>query len=186
MLVLLLTNSCTQKLYMMYAGMHEPRVETTESLRKYMRKVKMTSDNVFTTQNIESFQNQLFFAGGSVPEALIFNKNLDNIIYRDTNECNAHAFSAILELDKNKTYQINDLVKFNDINAGLCDLEGNPTKITVNDNSDFLVVIYWAKFTGRLNKDHVNIWEKDAINNTNSNIQVVKINLDQLSFWENE
>ncbi|MDD3738146.1 MAG: hypothetical protein PHP31_02475 [Lentimicrobiaceae bacterium] len=186
-LVLLMTGGCKKigtKLLLVYSGAHEPRIETTESLRKYMQKKDMTSDNVFTTQNLDSFQNQMSLSGGGVPEVLIFSKNLDNITYRDTIlDCNAPAFRAILGLDKNKTYKINENFNFDDINTGLCDLEGNPTTITVDNNADFIVVIYWAKYVGKLNKEQVNVMEKDAIDNTNANIQVVKINLDYQSFW---
>ncbi|MGI6341834.1 MAG: hypothetical protein ACOXZ9_02495 [Bacteroidales bacterium] len=186
-LVLLITGGCKKlgtKLLMMSAGAHEPRIETTESLRKYMQKKNIISNNVFTTQNLESFQNHMSLSGGGIPEVLIFNKNLDNIAYRDSIlNCNGPAFRAILGLDKNKTYKINDHFKLDDINTGLCDLEGNPTKITVDNNADFIVVIYWAKYAGRPNKDQVNVMEKYAIDNINANIQVVKINLDFQSFW---
>ncbi len=182
-----MTGGCKKigtKLLMVYKGAHEPRVETTESLRKCMRKYDMITDNVFTTQNIESYVNQMTLSGGGVPEVLIFNKNLDNIAYRDTIlHCNAPAYRAILELDKNKTYKINENFNFDDINTGLCDIEGNPTTITVDNNADFIVVIYWAKYVGKLNKEQVNVMEKYAIDNTNVNIQVVKINLDFQSFW---
>lgn len=182
-----MTGGCKKigtKLLLVYSGVHEPRVETTESLRKCMRKYDMITDNVFTTQNLESYVNQMTLSGGNTPEVLIFNKNFDNIAYRDSIlNCNGPAFRAILGLDKNKTYKINENFNFDDINTGLCDLEGNPTTITVDNNADFIVVIYWAKYVGKLNKEQVNVMEKDAIDNTNANIQVVKINLDFQSFW---
>jgi len=37
---------------------------------------------------------------------------------------------------------------------------------------------------GRLNKDHVKVWEADAKANMNCNIEIIKINMDIQEWWD--
>jgi hypothetical protein len=54
------------------------------------------------------------------------------------------------------------------------------------DSADFYLLIYYTSWSGRLNKDHVKIWEDQARNNTNAKIRVYKVNLDFQEYWEAE
>ncbi len=166
-----------------YYGIHQPKVETAKSLEKYMRKKKIVSNNIFTTVNQEAMKKHIGISRG-IPEVLIFNKQGQGIVYKTPEQCNAFAFDVIVELDKQKTYPVNDTLSLDSVNVGLADLYGNPANIQIHDSADFLVVVYWARYTGRLNKNHVNIWEQDAQVNSKANIQVVKINLDMQAFWK--
>ncbi len=166
-----------------YYGIHQPKAETAKSLGKYMRKKKIVSNNIFTTVNQEAMKKHIGISRG-IPEVLIFNKQGQGIVYKTPEQCNAPAFDAIVELDRQKTYPVNDTLSLDSVNVGLADLYGNSANIQIHDSADFLVVLYWARYTGRLNKNHVNIWEQDARVNSKANIQVVKINLDMQAFWK--
>ncbi len=67
----------------------------------------------------------------------------------------------------------------------LHDLEGNRF-VGEKGNEDFHVFIYWAKFTGKLNDDHVKVWGKQALENKKSNIKVYKVNMDFQEHWGEE
>ncbi|MNV19167.1 hypothetical protein D3C71_1100200 [compost metagenome] len=51
------------------------------------------------------------------------------------------------------------------------------------EKADFYILIYWAVWTGKLNKDHVKIWEDLAKNNKNCKVKVIKVNLDLQEYW---
>jgi len=52
------------------------------------------------------------------------------------------------------------------------------------DKADFYVLIYWTTWTGRLNKDHVKIWEDSAYAKKQANIKVIKVNMDFQKNWD--
>jgi hypothetical protein len=56
--------------------------------------------------------------------------------------------------------------------------------MTLPNNADFYLLIYWNVWTGKLNKDHVKIWEDLARENKNCKIKVIKVNLDIQEYWE--
>ena len=54
-----------------------------------------------------------------------------------------------------------------------------------NEDYDFYVIMYWAKWTGRLNKTKIKDWIED-IDNANKNgfkIKIIPINTDIQDFW---
>ena len=54
-----------------------------------------------------------------------------------------------------------------------------PVTIEKAKETDFYLFIFWTRYSGRLNKDHVKIWEEQANNNKNSKIKVIKVSFDQ-------
>jgi hypothetical protein len=62
------------------------------------------------------------------------------------------------------------------------DLKGN--KIKDVKPADFYLLIYWTVWSGKLNKDHVKIWEELAMKNQKCNVQVLKVNMDIQSSWD--
>jgi hypothetical protein len=45
-------------------------------------------------------------------------------------------------------------------------------------------LIYWTVWAGKLNKDHVKIWEDQARNNKNCKVKVIKVNMDMQEYWD--
>lgn len=56
----------------------------------------------------------------------------------------------------------------------------------MSEEADLYVFIYWTRWIGKLNKDHVKIWEQQALNNSKTNIQVFKINMNFQEYWGEE
>ena len=50
---------------------------------------------------------------------------------------------------------------------------------------DAFVLIYWAKYLGKLNKTKVYEWEQKVklLNDKGLNIKLIKVNLDYQKFW---
>lgn len=59
-------------------------------------------------------------------------------------------------------------------------MDGSPITVDPND-ADFTVFLDWARFMGRLNVDHVRVWERQAAANPNADIAVYKITFDRLT-----
>ena len=73
----------------------------------------------------------------------------------------------------------------NNLPFGLYSLKGDSLGSPKLDVS-FHIFIFWAKFAGKLNKNHVKVWDNQATNNTKTSIRVYKINMDFQEHWGEE
>ena len=61
---------------------------------------------------------------------------------------------------------------------------GEKIKLEEFENYDFYLIMYWAKWAGRVNKTKMLDWE-DSINKKNNlNIKTIKVTTDYMNFWE--
>lgn len=178
----ILLSSCNTITKIAY-GIKDPQIENEKSIIEYAEKVNLKTNNIYT-YDFNSFIKNI--KGKSIPDVFIFNKNKDYIPYGDVYACNASSFDFIEKLNKNGNYSPSDKISWTQITNGLTDLKGNETQGLMGNKSDFYVFIVWTKYTGKLNKNHVKIWEQQAINNKTANLQVIKINMDFQEFWGEE
>lgn len=181
----LLMNSCrplVNKVIFKVYGIKKPRVENAESIKKKAHKFGLDTNNIVTVHS-DYFGRTL--KGQSIPDAHIFDSSGRYIEYKKADtSCNAGLFSFIPELAKGKTYFKIDSPSLNLQLAKFRDLNGKTLKPL--EAADYYVLIYWTVWTGRLNKDHVKIWEELAAANKNCKIKVIKVNLDLQEYWDKE
>ena len=109
------------------------------------------------------------------PEIIVFNQEGKYLKYKSVQECNASAFKFIDSLNNNKNYPIIDTFLLEKFENSLVNFQGKKKESILNKTTDFYVLIFWAEWTGKLNKDHTYIWEQKAKNNKNCNIKTIKI-----------
>lgn len=165
-------------------GVHSPRVENAKSLLKTARKYELDTSHIATLDSKE-FPHLLKEFRNSIPEAMIFDKQGRYIEYKaNDSACNAGLFSFIPALDKNTKYTPDDKRMLKDRMGMLKDIHGKALPASfLNPDADFYVLISWAAFTGRLNKDHVHAWQNLAEHNTKAKIQVIEVNFDLQQWW---
>jgi hypothetical protein len=179
MLSALFLASCNAIMMKAY-GIKDPELENEKSIKKSALKYDLDTNNIVT---VYSREYPKMLTGRSVPDAAIYDSRGKYIEYRQTDtSCNAGLFQFIPDLTVGTLYNQPDsanlasqLVKFRDI-------RGNQLKEI--EKADFYVVIYWAVWTGKLNKDHVKVWEDLAKNNKNAKVKVIKVNLDFQEHWD--
>lgn len=175
----IMLSGCNMVIKTMY-GIKKPRIENKTSILKKADKLGLDTSNIVSV-NGKDFLYVL--KGKGIPDADIFDKNGRYIEYRlNDSSCNAGLFNFIPSLNVNTPYHQTDS---NDLNTQLnkCrDLYGN--HLPPIEQADFYVLIYWTTWTGRLNKDHVKVWEEQANNNKQCRIKVIKVNLDFQEYWE--
>jgi len=185
-ILLIFLSGCTSVLKILY-GVKKPKVESEKSILKYAAKKGLLLDNMYAFSEedwIWAIKNISF--AKAIPDIMVFNKDGNLLKYREESQCNAKAFSFISSLTKEImfNYEYDPSLKMNDLTSKLKDLKGNAVSFPVNDSTDFYVFIFWARWLGRLNKDHVKVWEKEALQNKNCSIKVFKINMDQQAWWK--
>lgn len=184
-LLFLFTTSCHFGLKVFY-GIKKPKVENEKSLIKYLKRKEINSVNVYTV-NEKDFYPTLMVSDG-IPEIIVYDcKNDKPIKYREDTMCNGYAFGFVENLKKDTIFQyVDTLPNFFDLISRLRDLNGNTVNIEKNKNVDYYLFIFWTRYIGRLNKNHVKVWEEQANNNKNCEIKVIKVNLDEQEWWHKE
>jgi hypothetical protein len=170
---------CQPIMKMLY-GIKKPGVENETSIKKLAYKLELDTSNIVTVNSLD-FYSVLKEQG--IPDGAIFDSQGDYIEYRQTDSsCNAGLFAFIPELSLDKEYNRTNKTDLNTEFKKFRDLKGNV--ITSADHADFYLLIYWTAWAGRLNKDHVKVWEDLAKKNTNCTIKIIKVNLDLQEYWD--
>jgi len=177
--ILLLNSSCQSILKKMY-GVKDPEIENESTIIKTAIKYQLDTANIVTL-NSKYFVKEL--NGRAIPNAAIYDNEGNYIEYRaaDTS-CNAGLFDFIPNLSIGSNYNKPDSAKLDAELKKFLDLKGN--SLNTPEAADFYVLIYWAVWTGKLNKDHVKIWEDAAKNNKNAKVKVIKVNMDFQEHWD--
>ncbi len=180
-LLMLQLGACTPLLKTLY-GIKKPDIESKESIGKSNRKWGLDENNVVclgSDQFLSTMRNQ------GLPDASIFNHEGKYIEYRQTDtSCNAGLFQFIPNLQKGASYTMPDTLTMQALFSRFYTLDGQ--KASLPEPSDFYVLIYQTVWTGKLNKDHVKIWEDQAKANQKAKVKVIKVNLDLQSWWPEE
>lgn len=179
-IVVLIMAACSPIVRMLY-GIKKPRVESETSLRKYLDKTDIETDNVYTL-GFADYQRTLKLIDNKLPEVLIFDAEGRYIPYGDEWACNAGAFDFIEELNDSTAYRVSTKLHRDSIAPGLRTFAGDTPPSPPTD-ATYHVYIFWAKFAGKLNKNHVWIWEQQALENNNTSISVYKVNMDFQEHW---
>lgn len=125
-------------------------------------------------------------SGSGIPDAAVFDHNGAYIEYRATDtSCNAGLFGFIPSLHPGGDYNRTGKTTLQAELAKLRTLDGRLFP-KPEGNSDFYLLIYWTKWTGKLNKDHVKEWQNLAKANTKSRIRIIEVNLDVQEYWPKE
>jgi hypothetical protein len=176
-LTIVLMSSCNFILRTV-AGVKKPKPETKESILKYTEKIGLQTEDTYVVNSLESFG-----AVGkktSIPSVRIYNSNKEllGVISKDTNSCSGRAEDIIAQLNKETFYPVIDTLNL-DTELKMFNLISEETN---ENNYDFYVTIYYAKWAGKLNKK-IAEWELAAFNNSNAKIKVIKLNTDLQEDW---
>jgi hypothetical protein len=176
---ILVLASCQPIMKAIY-GIKKPDIENQESITKKALKFGLDTTNIVS---VTSKDFPYVLKSTSIPNAAIYDSNGKYIEYRQTDtSCNAGLFDFIPKLNVSGTYNKPDSSSLVEEWTKFRDLKGNAMNLP--NNADFYLLIYWNVWTGKLNKDHVKIWEDLARENKNCKIKVIKINLDIQEYWE--
>lgn len=176
---LLLLTSCKPLMLKMYQ-IKDPGVESKTSILKTAMRYGIDTADILTVRP-EDYLATL--SAQPMPDIAVFDNEGAYIEYRSTDtSCNSGLFDFIpalrLEGNYKKTGKMNlqqELNKLRDIN-------GNILSAPI-EKADFYLLLYWSVWLGKLNKDHVQVWERLAKQNRHCTIKVLKVNLDIQESW---
>lgn len=179
---LALTFTACQTIMKKIYGIKDPDVENRKSIVKKANKFGLDTTDMVTVNGKDFLY---VMKDRSIPDASIYDKNGKYIEYKQTDtSCNAGLFQFIPAL--------NLMGKYNQPDHATLETELKKYRSLSGDTlapykpADFYVLIYWTVWTGKLNKDHVKVWEDLAKSNKNCKIKVIKVNLDVQEYWNKD
>lgn len=178
-----LLSGCRAILLKMY-GIKNPGVESPQSIKKYASKEGLDTA-LMASVNPSDFKSVIKLGSG-IPDAAVFDRDGAYIEYRATDtSCNAGLFRFIPSLQPGGDYRRTGRTTLKAELAKLRTLDGKPFP-EPGGNDDFYLLLYWTKWTGKLNKDHVKEWQDLASANAKSRIRIIEVNLDVQAYWPKE
>jgi hypothetical protein len=118
-----------------------------------------------------------------MPEIQFFDKNGYLMIYRDEKRCNDQNDSLISFLDPKNIVKIDSSNNIHDYINQLRTLEGNVVSGDEFKNSDYYLIMYWAKWLGKVNSIKMRDWEKTISKKDNLKLKTIKVTTDYMDFW---
>jgi hypothetical protein len=169
-----------QPIMMKMYGIKNPDIENEKSIIRTALRYQLDTSNLVTVSS-KDFLDVL--NGQAIPDGAIYDRNGQFIEYKATDSsCNAGLFGFIPALNLTDQYRQPERPSLQTELAKFRDLKGRPLQQV--EQADFYLLIYWSVWTGKLNKDHVKIWENLAKRNTKCKIRVIKVNLDLQDYWD--
>lgn len=183
--ILVSSTSCT-RILMFLKGAHSPRPENESTVRGFSEKMEWPQDNIFIFADSSGFYNYHRNIG-TYPWISFYNKDMYLLNVREKGECAGVIDSVIHNLALGNIYPVDSTSRLPSLIPMLCDLDGEPLQISDLKQSDFYVVLYWAIFIGKLNKNNVKVWEEQLNEKAQTmGITVLKVNCDIMESWLEE
>lgn len=175
--------NCKRALMAVY-GIKKPAIETHESLHAYLDGLGMGEEPIYVLKDTNEL-NFFIESHVSMPEAFFFNSNGEFVQYKETPQsCNAGVANftkQMAELDSMKTDSAYNLAYFLDRMRRLPGM----SSIEVKPQQNAYVVLLWARFLGKLNKDKIFDWVQHIQEAQKAGVQVqyFLVSYDYITDW---
>lgn len=184
-MVLLLTTSNGCKTYMHFKyGLTQPREETPAKLVSFLEKHHFPTENLYMFSDSLSYcqaiRNPVFIK--NMLGHMIFDRE-GTLLQRDTTQCQWSGYDKIKSLSSDSTYEKCNGLRLDQVLAYIQPFGKNTTPGKVLTNSDFTVIVTWAKFIGSYNSRLFVL--SDAVKlNTTAQIRLIWLNVDMQESWK--
>ena len=123
-----------------------------------------------------------------LPGIEIYTKDGKYIPFPGEESCKGGASEFIEVLKIPLQFSTSDSLILSNLTEVLRTIEGKELNKhdTFNFKSDFVIVIYWAKFVGKINSRDIEGWKQNIENNSNSRFDVLMVNCDFQEWWDKE
>ena len=128
--------------------------------------------------------NKFYYSGIGTPEIRFYDSNGYLMLYRDNKRCNGQNDSLIGFLNPNNVVKIDSTNNINEYLNSLKTIDGKNINKEDFKNYDFYLIMYWAKYLGKVNSTKMLDWENSLNKKNNLKIKTIKVTTDYMNFWE--
>lgn len=166
-----------------YYGIKQPSNKSEDDLLKYLKRKSINDDNIFYLKDTVAFK-EVMATQRTIPEIEVYNKEGYFIPYKDTGFCSAPGYVYLRSICDNvkkdpvMTRHISERTK------QIIPCKNNKVFEGYQPGDyDYTVILLWATYTGRLNKDHVRVWEESIQQAKGCKVRVFKVSEDVMEIW---
>lgn len=167
-------------------GVKQPKPRTEQYLIKFLQKQGIDTTNLYSYSYPKwgqtlSVEPQLRF-----PDIFVFDKQGRYIPYSPDGKwiCKSNVAPFIEQLADTAVYDVDSSRSRSEMLSNLYSFRGEEVVFSPAPETDFVVVVIWASFIGgRLAKENIPEWERQATDNPHANIELIKISLDLQAWW---
>ncbi|MFP9115786.1 hypothetical protein ACLI1A_17730 [Flavobacterium sp. RHBU_3] len=170
---------CKPLLVKLY-GIKNPSFVTEEKIKKYLLKKDIDTTGLLYTKDLKAWQDVLSIG---MPNAYFFNAKGEYVNYKKTaSDCNAKVGSFIEDLKSLNTEPSDKEFTLEKMFGKLSSYNGKPTEVTGYDG---YVLITWATYVGKLNRDKSFDWVEliKTAQSKGVNVKMCLINGDLQEKW---
>ncbi len=180
----MLASSCRFILIKM-EGIKQPKIENHQSLSKFLLSSKVDTSEILGFRDTKALFEYYATEIGA-PDARFFNREKKLIDYRSIEtDCNANVSPFIEKIDSINSLKPVPGKTMDDFLKNLV-VEKTALDFKLEDQEyDAYIIIYWAKYLGKVTKSHISEWQKliTKVNNDKKKIRMILVNVDYQSFW---
>lgn len=184
LLLILLFSACKPVAYFLY-GVKKPKEMSEKDILKKAQHFDIDTSNMYCL-NFEDWPTITNSLKG-VPDMLVFNKVGEHIPYSENDawicKSNIDGYLALLQ-PVDTMHAISPGRTLAHQLSTLRTLKGKKVELAELPPADFYVFAFWATFIGKVNKDNVPIWERDARSNTKAKVHLMKVSVDIQEWWD--
>lgn len=183
-ITLIILCSCKQVAKMKY-GIHEPREETPSRILAFMKKMDQLSGTSYIFKDSSSYFHYLknpTFRENLLGSFFFTEKGL-LINCKDTAKCRWSVFNFVKDLRSDTTYKIDTAFRYQDLLQYITPLASSVDSSFSEKDFDYIVVITWAMFAGRLNERLFSA-DEATLENPKARIKVIFLNVDMQESWK--
>ncbi|MBK8969765.1 MAG: hypothetical protein IPM36_24535 [Lewinellaceae bacterium] len=176
-------NACQPVMFFLY-GIKKPRPVPDSKIINKALDLGIDTAQLYTLQKEQYYP--VLKAISSLPNIRIYDAGgLHYKYWESPDECKAGAAEFIKNLRRDADNQpLNDSA-FYRLPLELETLHGSAfAERKLPRDADFYVIVYWGTFLGKLNRDYIESWIKEARENRQVNIHLIYVSCDMRKAWD--
>jgi len=180
----MLITSCT-KLLLISEGVKQPAIENYNSLSKFLLSKGIDTSEILCFKDTTAL-NAFYKSRFGIPEAQFFNKEKKFVDYRQSiTDCNGKVSVFIENID---SINLESPIEGEFLDTYLNNLVVEKTGqefILENQNYEAYMIVYWAKYVGKVTKRKVCDWQEHVrkVNQNGKRIRMILVSVDYQEFW---
>jgi hypothetical protein len=166
-------------------GIKQPQIETHQSLVKFLKANQIDTTNMLCFKDTTALK-QFYKEKWGIPNARFFNKNGQFVDYRESPEdCNGMVSEFIKKIDSFNKLPTVGAKRIEDYTGDAVWTRDHKAFVPNLQGYDGYILIYWAKFLGKVNKKKVFEWQtlSRAAEREGVKIKIMTISADYQEFW---
>lgn len=180
--------SCNSTI-MRIAGLREPKIESKESIFKFLKKLKEDTNDVYTLDSalFQKLRKEQFKPGIAKSfrpvQIRIYGKSGEPLMQWASCEGYLSDLKIFDSVPPKIINGLNTSLNLEDDLKRYCTLDGKPTHIIVPQGFDYYILIYFAKYFPKLSKESFSQVKRYILNHPELKCKIYKINVDFQEFW---